>query len=88
VVDMTKKPILKPGSASYLTAQGPTQLGWAWVACEGPDLKSSNNQIQFGTSGEVTVRMQAGMEGVGFDQLVLSPAQYLEKPPAQATVKK
>jgi hypothetical protein len=32
--------------------------------------------------------MQAGMEGVGFDQFLLSPAQFLEKPPAEAMVKK
>jgi hypothetical protein len=32
--------------------------------------------------------MQAGMEGVGFDQFLLSPAQFLEKPPSEAIVKK
>ena len=31
--------------------------------------------------------MQAGMEGVGFDQFLLSPALYLDKPPAEAVVK-
>jgi hypothetical protein len=34
------------------------------------------------------VRGQAGMEGVGFDQLLLSPARFLEGPPSQAAVPK
>lgn len=44
--------------------------------------------IYFKTSGEITVRMQAGMEGVGFDQFLLSPAKFLEQAPAAAIVKK
>lgn len=80
-VDKANKAVFKPGTASYLTAQGPTQPGWTWVPC-GAEL------ITFQTGGEVTVRLQAGMEGVGFDQFVLSPAQFLEKSPAEAVVKK
>jgi hypothetical protein len=44
--------------------------------------------IFFRTGGEVTVRLQAGMEGVGFDQVVLSPARFLAKPPAEVVVRK
>ncbi len=44
--------------------------------------------IYFGTSGEVTVRLQAGMEGVGLDQFLLSPARFLEKAPTEAIVEK
>jgi hypothetical protein len=87
-VDKASKQILKPRTGSYLTAQGPEQQGWAWVPCNFEDAKSSDHLIYFRTTGEITVRMQAGMEGVGFDQFLLSPAQYLEKPPAEAIVKK
>jgi hypothetical protein len=68
------------GSGSYLTAQGPTTQGWTWVGC-------GESQIYF-KSSPVTVRVQAGMEGVGFDQFVLSPARFLDKPPSEAVVSK
>ncbi len=84
-VDAKGKSVLKPGTASYLTAQGPEQQGWVWVACEA-DPKSPGTKVTFRSNGEVTVRIQAGMEGVGFDQFVLSPAKYLEKAPASAVV--
>lgn len=88
-VDKAGNPVFKPGSKSYLTAQGPTKQGWAWVSCDLEGGKSaSESLVTFQISGEVTVRMQAGMEGVGFDQLVLSPAKYLDKPPSEAIVKK
>jgi hypothetical protein len=86
-VDATNKEVLKPGTASYLTAQGPTQQGWRWVGCDAGG-KSSESLVYFRTSGEVTVHVQAGMEGVAFDQFVLSPAQFLEKPPSDTIVKK
>ena len=87
-VDKANKEVFKPDTGSYLTAQGPTQPGWTWVPCASEDSKSSASLISFRTSGEVTVRLQAGMEGVGFDQFLLSPAQFLEKPPTEAVVKK
>jgi len=87
-VDKANKEVFKPGTGSYLTAQGPTQQGWTWVPCDSADSKSSASLVSFQTSGEVTVRLQAGMEGVGFDQLLLSSAQFLEKPPSEAVVKK
>jgi len=86
-VDARNKEILKPGTASYLTAQGPTQQGWKWVGCDA-DGKPSESLVYFRTSGDVLVHVQAGMEGVAFDQFVLSPAQFLEKPPSDAIVKK
>jgi hypothetical protein len=73
------------GTDSYLTAQGPAQEGWVWVECS---LKGSESLIYFKTSGEVTVRLQAGMEGVGFDQFVLSSNRFLEAPPSDAIVQK
>jgi hypothetical protein len=48
---------------------------------------TTESLVTFKSAGEINVRLQAGMEGVGFDQLVLSPARYLEKPPADAVVK-
>lgn len=88
-VDKAKNEVFKPRSGSYLTAQGPTQQGWAWVECVVEGAKSSSESIiYFRASGEVTVRLQAGMEGVGFDQFLLSPARFMEKPPTEAIVKK
>jgi hypothetical protein len=84
-VDRANKAILKPRSASYLTAQGPTQVGWTWVACDPP---GGDRLVRFGANGEVTVRLQGGAEGVGFDQFVLSPARFLDKPPAERVVPK
>lgn len=87
-VDQASKEILKPGTGNYLAVRGPAREGWTWVGRELAAPKSSEPLIYFRTDGEVTVRLQAGMEGVGFDQLLLSPARYLEKPPAEAVVAK
>jgi hypothetical protein len=87
-VDKANNEILRPRSASYLTAQGPTRVGWTWVPCDPADPNASDRLIRFRTSGEVTVRVQGGAEGVGFDQFLLSPARFLEKPPAEAVVPK
>ena len=84
-VDAGGRQILRPATGSYLTAQGPTRLGWAWVGC---DAAGSDHLVRFRTTGEVTVRLQAGMEGVGFDQVVLSPARYLAQAPTEAVVEK
>jgi hypothetical protein len=81
-VDAANNETLKPGTGSYLSLRGPTREGWAWV---GPE---SAQPVRFRTSGEVTVRVQAGMEGVGFDQFVLSPARFLDKPPSEPLVAK
>lgn len=86
-VDKANKPVLKPGTSSYLTAVGPTRQGWAWVGCEMENAPSSDALVTFKITGEITVRMQAGMEGVGFDQLILSPARFLKQPPTEAVVK-
>jgi hypothetical protein len=87
-VDKANKPVLKPGTGSYLTAQGPTRSGWTWVGCDMADPPSADALVTFRTTGEVTVRMQAGMEGVGFDQFLLSPGRFLKQPPTEAVVKK
>jgi hypothetical protein len=88
-VDAANQAAWKPGTGSYLTAHGPARPGWAWVGCDrGENAKASESLIHFPTSGAVTVRVQAGMEGVGFDQVVLSPARFLETPPSETIVQK
>jgi len=84
-VDKDNKEVFKPGSSSYLTAQGPTQAGWTWVGC---NLDEADTLIYFQSAGDVTVRLQAGAEGVAFDQFVLSSAEYLEKAPSMPIVEK
>jgi len=86
-MDVAGNAAYQPGSNSYLTAQGPTSEGWTWVGC---DLQggAEGTLVNFSTTGEVTVRIQAGAEGVGFDQFVLSPAKYLEMAPTEAVVGK
>jgi hypothetical protein len=84
-VDKGGREILKPRTGDYLTAQGPTTQGWTWVGC---DAKSGDSLIYFKAAGPSTVRVQGGMEGVGFDQLVLSPGRFLKQPPKEAIVRK
>lgn len=85
--DAAGEEVYRLGTDSYLTAQGAAQEGWTWTGCDGADADAPGHLVYFRTSGEVTVRVQAGMEGVGFDQLVLSPAQFLETPPSETVVK-
>ncbi len=87
-VDKDNKEVLKPGTGDYLSLRGPTKEGWAWVGQDAGNAKAAPRLVTFRTSGEVTVRIQAGMEGVGFDQVVLSPARFLQDPPAEAVVAK
>lgn len=87
-VDRTGREVLRPGTGSYLAAQGPAREGWAWVGCDPADAKALERHVQFRSSGEVTVRVQAGMEGVGFDQVLLSPIRFLNGPPGEAVVAK
>jgi hypothetical protein len=87
-VNQEKREIFKPETGSYLTAHGPSQPGWSWVGCQLEDSETDESLIYFSKNGPITVRMQAGMEGVGFDQFVLSPGQFLESPPTEAIVNK
>jgi hypothetical protein len=87
-VDKANKDVYKPGTGSYLAVRGPAREGWAWVGRDLADPKSTEPYIYFRTTGVSQVRVQAGMEGVGFDQVVLSPGRFLEKPPSEAIVAK
>jgi hypothetical protein len=87
-VNDANKEAFKPGSSSYLTAQGPTQEGWTWVGCNLEGLEGSDSLIRFQNAGEITVRLQAGAEGVGFDQFLLSSEKFLKEPPVGQVVEK
>lgn len=87
-VDAKGKELLKPGSENYLTAQGPATPGWAWVPCLGSGDKLPGALLTFKSGGEISVLVQAGMEGVGFDQLVLSPVRFLDQAPTTPIVEK
>jgi hypothetical protein len=87
-VDTTGNAAFAPGSSSFLTAQGPAQAGWTWVPCDLEGAEPAQSQVTFANGGETTVRIQAGMEGVGFDQFVLSPSEFLEEGPSQTVVEK
>jgi hypothetical protein len=85
-VDQANQQVFRPRTDSYLTAQGPQQEGWTWVGCEADS--ESGSLVYFQNSGEVTVRIQAGAEGVGFDQFILSPTKFLNSPPSEPIVAK
>jgi len=87
-VDQANKEILKPGTGNFLTMRGPTKEGWVWVGGDMAAAKPSERSVTFRNNGEITVRVQAGMEGVGFDQVLLSPARFVDKPPSEAIVAK
>jgi len=74
----------------YLTAQGCEQQGWKWVRCEATSSETPDALVYFQTTsgGEITVRLQAGAEGVGFDQFILSPAKFLNASPSEPIVEK
>ncbi len=87
-VNQANKEVFRPGTNSYLTAQGSEQQGWVWVGCDAAGSGAPEALVYFQTSGEVTVRWQAGAEGVGFDQFILSPAKFLNAPPSEPIVEK
>jgi hypothetical protein len=87
-VDKANQVVYTLGTDSYLTAHGPEKQGWMWVGCDASDPASPESLIYFRANGKVTVRLQAGMEGVGFDQVLLSPARFLNQPPSEAVVQK
>jgi len=81
-VDAAGKETLSPRTGSYLSMHGPAKPGWVWVGSDAAKL------ITFKSGGEITIRLQGGAEGVGFDQVILSPARFLEKAPTDAVVAK
>lgn len=84
-VDEASQEVFRLSTNSYLTAHGPTQPGWAWVRCDADDAESL---VYFESGGQTKVRIQAGAEGVGFDQFLLSPAEWLNSAPSDPVVPK
>jgi len=85
-VDKSGRDLFPIGTGQYHPVRGPAREGWVWVGRDLADPGSVEPLLTFKTSGEITIRVSAGHEGVGFDQLVLSPRLHLEKPPAEAVV--
>ena len=86
-VDQSGNEVYRPKTKSFLTAQGTEQQGWQWVGCNA-NHSPSESLVYFDRDGETTVRLQAGAEGVGFDQFILSPEKYLTQPPLNAQLEK
>ena len=87
-VDGAGKETLKPRTGSYLSMRAPAKAGWVWVGNDAAKPNAAHPLVTFKTGGAVTIRLQGGAEGVGFDQVILSPARFLEKAPTEAVVAK
>ena len=87
-VDRGGREVFKPGTGSYLARAGAGPRGLDLGGVRPRGARVARPYLRFRTSGEITVRVQAGMEGVGFDQVLLSPARFLNRPPSEAVVPK
>lgn len=87
-VDKQGKEVFTLGTRDCIVVKAPAKEGWIWAGKDLTDSRSVEPAVYFRFTGEVTVGIAAGAEGVGFDQFVLSPAQYLTKPPADAVTPK
>lgn len=61
---------------------GSSLSGWGWE--NGAYWLSQATTLTFATSGMHTIRVQVREDGVEFDQIVLSPSEYLSAPPGPA----
>jgi hypothetical protein len=64
-------------------ATGASLNGWGWA--NGAYWLSQPATVTFATAGAHTLRIQVREDGVAFDQAVLSPATYLNRPPGPPT---
>jgi hypothetical protein len=64
-------------------SSGASLQGWGWV--NGAYWLSQPTTLTFAASGSHTLRIQVREDGVQFDQIVLSPSQYLNTPPGPAS---
>ena len=83
-VDAAGNPIYRIGSSSGLmvnledcNACGHSAWGWQNKAYWLPD----NGEVRFAGNNPHTIRIQVREDGVEFDQIVLSPVQYLTAAP-------
>ncbi len=86
--DKTTGESLDVGGARYLTIRGDGKPGWGWWGRDSQDSRAVEPLLVFRSSGEVTVRLYEGNHGTAIDQVLLSPAKYLDRPPAEAILPK
>jgi len=87
-IDLSQTPVYPIGSTSGLLVNleycvGCGLSGWAWQ--DKASWLQQTNTIQFTTAGSHTIRIQTREDGVQIDQVVLSPATYLNASPGQAS---
>lgn len=87
-VDKDGRPVYPIGTKSALAVRGTRADKWIWTGKDLGDAGATEPLIFFKASGEVTVRVTSGVGGAAFDQFVLSPLKYLDKPPTEAVVPK
>jgi hypothetical protein len=88
-VDKEGNDLFPIGTNRSLLLRGTAQDRWGWVGKDlgqpqGPDAPL----LYFKGGGEATVRVTSGVGGSGFDQFVLSPQRFLEKPPPDSVLPK
>ncbi|MEQ1727930.1 MAG: carbohydrate-binding protein [Vicinamibacterales bacterium] len=57
--------------------------GWGWV--DGAYWLAQSSIVQFASTGPHTMRVQSREDGAQVDQIVLSPATYLSRPPGSTS---
>ena len=87
-IDLSQTPVYPIGSTSGLLVNleycvGCGLSGWGWQ--DKASWLQQTNTIQFTTAGSHTIRIQTREDGVQIDQVVLSPATYLNASPGQAS---
>ena len=87
-VDKEGREIYRIGTKDAIFVRGTTANLFMWSGKDLADPTATEPLLYFKTSGEVTVRVTGGAGGAGFDQFLLSPARFLEKPPTVPVVPK
>jgi hypothetical protein len=87
-VDKEGRPLYPIGTKQALAVRGTRADKWIWSGKDLGDAAATEPLLYFKASGDVTVRITSGVGGAAFDQFVLSPLKYLEKPPADFVVPK
>jgi len=87
-VDTTGAPRYRIGTSQALNVNQATcadcpPVGWGWQ--NRGYWESDTGEVWFGTSGQQTLRIQTREDGASIDQIILSPAQFLNSPPGPAT---
>lgn len=72
-------PFTFTGTFTYATSTASSVNGWGWQNTAYWVTQATT--VSFAASGTHTLRVQVREDGVEFDQIVLSPSQYLNTPP-------